>query len=1214
MKLKKYSLVILSIILILLVFASSASAADTNGTDIISIDESTNNEKLALDYSPDTSGESNDTNIIENNENNLLSADNDESGNVLRDGTGTFADLQTEISTALSSGNYVKLTKDTYTYAGSGSQIEIGKSCTIDGNGAVIDMAGSNIRVFYITASDVTIKNLTIKNANFNGNGGAIYFSSSGTVENCNFTNNTASNSGGAICFGSPGTTHEVRNCNFTANQASRKGGAIYFGSSGSVENCNFTNNSANFGGAIYFEYGSTHEVRNCNFTNNTASDRGGAVYFVGNGTVTNCNFTGNNATTGSAIYFYKYYSTDTLTISNSTFLNNRANAEALEVTKNENNITITFTGNDNLLNAICSRNDAEVTFTNVTYWSAKGIANTGSSTPGRSNKEAGQNITVSVIVNDVIVLSEVYLTNENGTIVLPTIAGDNYFIGARHDTDSYYTEKVNTTSNNTKFNVNVTSQTTNNKTVNITAKSNIPNEIIKGKLLFILPNGDEINATYATNGTWWALHIFDDVGDYNISASYIGLDNVTINNATISIRYEARVDVNNKTLNLEIGQNFTIVATTTPEGLDVTYVQDDSGVYIVDKNGVVTALKNGTGSVLVQIGGDGIYAKNSTIVNVTVSKVPTEISVLNDTLDLKVDGVVETGATLTPADAGNLTYTVSNSSVKVENGKIIALAEGSATITVSFAGDDKYAAAENKTIEVTVSPKPKENLTLEATVSPITIGEEAVIVVTGFKNATGTVSLVMLRIYYFGEIEDGLAKFTTQPLFGNTDAIISYHGDDNYNPVDIAIVIIIDYALSIDAPCEVTEGENATVTVTLPEDATGTVTIGNEAVPVVNGTASAVLTNLPVGTTNVSVTYSGDDKYNPIEDSVNVTVKPEFIIDAPDVVKYYHGPERFVVTITDGDGNPLADKSVDIIVNGVKYPRTTDANGCASIGLNLNSGNYTVSAVYNNTTVNATVTILSTVEGNDLVKVFRNATPYTAVFRDSEGNYLAKGTLVEYNINGVMYRKEVGENGVAKLNINLPQGTYIITAINTVTGENCANNITVLSRIVDNHDITKFYKNDTQYTVKLIGDDGNPVGAGEVVTFNINGVFYNRTTDENGVAQLNINLSPGDYIVTAEYKGCKVSNNIKVLPVLSAKDITKKQGGPEQFIATLLDGQGKPYEGQNVTFNINGVFYNKPTDSNGQAKLNINLQAGEYIITSSYNGTNVANKVTVIA
>ena len=159
---------------------------------------------------------------------------------------------------------------------------------------------------------------------------------------------------------------------------------------------------------------------------------------------------------------------------------------------------------------------------------------------------------------------------------------------------------------------------------------------------------------------------------------------------------------------------------------------------------------------------------------------------------------------------------------------------------------------------------------------------------------------------------------------------------------------------------------------------------------------------------------------------------------------------------------------------------------------------------------------------------------------------------------------------------------------------------------------MTKYYRNASQYTVKIIGDDGKAVGAGETVTFNINGVFYARTTNATGHAKLNINLQPGDYIITAEYKNCSVSNNVTVLPVLSANNLTKKYGTKDQFVATLVDGQGKAYANQTVTFNINGVFYNRVTNSSGQAKLNINLMPGEYIITSSYNGTNIANKITV--
>ena len=176
------------------------------------------------------------------------------------------------------------------------------------------------------------------------------------------------------------------------------------------------------------------------------------------------------------------------------------------------------------------------------------------------------------------------------------------------------------------------------------------------------------------------------------------------------------------------------------------------------------------------------------------------------------------------------------------------------------------------------------------------------------------------------------------------------------------------------------------------------------------------------------------------------------------------------------------------------------------------------------------------------------------------------------------------------------------------------ANNINVLSKIAENHDLVKYYKNDSQYVVKIIGDDGNPVGENEKVTFNINGVNYERKANASGYAILSINLAPGDYVITASYDGCNVANNIVVLPVLSAEDLTKKYGTPTPFIVNLVDGQGAPLANATVNFNINGKFYNRTTNETGIAALNINLIAGEYIITSSYNGANIANKITVTA
>ena len=308
-----------------------------------------------------------------------------------------------------------------------------------------------------------------------------------------------------------------------------------------------------------------------------------------------------------------------------------------------------------------------------------------------------------------------------------------------------------------------------------------------------------------------------------------------------------------------------------------------------------------------------------------------------------------------------------------------------------------------------------------------------------------------------------------------------------------------------------------------------------------------------------------------------------------------------------------MSNKSVTIVINKVTYNRTTDKNGIVSIGLNLHSGTYNATVTVDNRTVNSVVTVLTTVNGTDVVKMYKNDTQYYATFVDSEGKYLADGTIVTFNINGVMYERKIsGGKGQAKLNINLPAGKYVITATNPKTGEKESNNIVVLATIVENRDITKYYKNATQYTVKVLGADGNPVGVGKTVTFNINGVMSKKQTNESGIAQLNINLAPGDYVITASYEGYKVSNNIKVLPVLSASDLEMKYMDGSKFKATLLDGQGRLYAEQKIQFNVNGVLYHKVTDSFGQAELIINLLPGEYIITSSYNGANIANKITI--
>ena len=618
------------------------------------------------------------------------------------------------------------------------------------------------------------------------------------------------------------------------------------------------------------------------------------------------------------------------------------------------------------------------------------------------------------------------------------------------------------------------------------------------------------------------------------------------------------------------------------------------------------------------------------------IAKIDTNISVGINSLNLEVGDNEVILVNLVPVDAGNITFHSDNESVVIvdSDGNIIAVGVGSTNITVSFDGDDKYNPAEVN-VTVTVNVKEKVNSDINVSADAISEGEVAYVSVLLPGDATGNVTVILNGESNVININDTTVRGLNGVLSmlvayddlvaDNYTVIAIYSGDDKYYPSNASsrfeVIKVIKENITMNiAINHISEGENATIRVTLPCDASGIVTAlvngKNYTTLVKDGDATLNILELTAGNYTISVSYLGDDKYNPVTDDVNVIVEEDTsdIVTANNVTKYYKGLERFVVFVKDYQGNPIANKSVNIFINGVTYSRNTDANGTASIALGLSSGKYNVTTTVDNTTINSVVTVLSSINGNDIVKVFRNDTQYYATFYDSMGNPLKEGSEVTFNINGVMYHRKTNENGVARLNINLNAGEYILTAINPVNGEMYSNNIIVISAIINNADLVKYYKNDSQYVVTILGADGKAVGAGENVTFNINGVFYTRQTNASGQAKLNINLNPGNYIITAIYNGCMVSNYIEVMPILFAEDLVKKYGTSDQFRVLLLDNQGNPFPNQNITFNINGVFYNRTTNVDGYAALNIKLGAAKdtYIITSSYNGTSISNKIII--
>ena len=167
--------------------------------------------------------------------------------------------------------------------------------------------------------------------------------------------------------------------------------------------------------------------------------------------------------------------------------------------------------------------------------------------------------------------------------------------------------------------------------------------------------------------------------------------------------------------------------------------------------------------------------------------------------------------------------------------------------------------------------------------------------------------------------------------------------------------------------------------------------------------------------------------------------------------------------------------------------------------------------------------------------------------------------------------------------------------------------------------DVTKIYKADQPFEMVLTDAKGTPLNEKDVV-IKVNGVEYPRVTDKNGYAKLNINLNPGNYDVYCSfngdgtYDGSKSYAKCTVSPNLSASDLTMSQGDGSKFVVKATDADKKPIVGCAVNIIVNGVTYERVTDSNGQAFLNINLNQGIYnIIAKSYN-TTITKKITINA
>ena len=599
---------------------------------------------------------------------------------------------------------------------------------------------------------------------------------------------------------------------------------------------------------------------------------------------------------------------------------------------------------------------------------------------------------------------------------------------------------------------------------------------------------------------------------------------------------------------NINVGEDAVIsiaVPEVTSGVASVTVNGKSYNVAVVDGKGtlVVSNLAAGYYTVVAKFAENDIYLASMDTVRFTVSKLASTITVNVSNINVGEDAVISIAVPEVTSGVASVTVNGKSYNVAVVDGKgsliVSGLAAGSYDVVAKFAETDMYLASENSA-KFTVSKLVISSMDVD--VKDIKVGDDAVISVALPEDATGNVIVNVNGKNYTAVVKYGVASVTVSNLANGTYSVsVFYNGDDTYMPMEnstkFTVSKVSDYNMTVDI-ADIIKGENATITVTVPKDGTGSVVVTINGTDykgtVTNGTAKVIIPGLDEGTYKVVTFYAGDAKYDSmiVNGTITVNKNTKTTLTMDDVVKYFKGAQNLTAKLVDAFGNPIANATVYFTVNGKVYAKTTDKNGTASMGIGLVPNEYKVNAVFNGTkdydkaTANATVTVKNTVFGNDTTLYFCNGTKYVAKFLDSNGKALAN-TTVKFNINGVFYTRVTDENGTAGLGIRLDPKSYVITAYNPATGEERANNITVLPRLTA-QDLSMKYLDGSTFNATLVDGQGKAL-AGANITFNVNGVFYHKTTNANGVASLNIRLMAGEYIITSMYDNCWASNKITI-------------------------------------------------------------------------------------
>ena len=1130
----KYKSIILILSIFILISIASVSAGEVD-------------EKLTMsDENPEIESPSIENDLKTTDDNQALSKTNNDEIQSVKDNeiigedsdpntNATFNDLKKEIG----EGGNITLKHKFYNYDGTGQELEFINinipNSIIDGNGAVIDMKGSSTQAFHIENNNITVKNLTIKNA----------------------------------CRDTWGLAFYVN------------------GNDAKIVNCNFIDNNGHTRGVIFFEENINGAVTNCTFINNKGDQYswGGAIYNTnGNVAVTNCYFSGNYAGEGSDIY------SDACPVTADTCI--------FKDTGTTYNVQIVPPAL-NVDDFVALNNSGEKVTLDLKTNSGMSVNN--------------GNISISIYDknNDSLIGEYSCLSSEGWVVNLPV--GSYYAI---FNTEYAGFESINRTITvipNTEYYINVTPVTTSNKTVTISAKSNIPTDLIGGRLVFILPNGEEINGTYDSNGTWMVVHTFDKYGTYEINATYTNFKIMTVNSATITVR-KTNSTIHLDDIVLDYPESETVTVAT--EGAtSITAKIDDKSVSVVDNFTIqISDLDAGNYTLAVTTIPDETHLSVTKTVTITVNKA--SVKIVASDLELNLDDKSKVSYALEPEEATGRIYFISDNpevANVASDGNITALSAGTANITITFEGNINYEKT-TKTIKIKVN---KVNSTVNIPSQELEYKPSLNINV----DATGATGIIA-KIDGKDTKTDG---FTIEiPVDAGIYTLnVTTIPDKNHNPVTKTANITVN---KVDTEIGANDLELAfgdktkLVYVLLPEYAEGNITFSSSNPGVANVSTIGEVTAVSVGTANVTITFEGNKNYEKTTKTIKVKVDmANSTVNIGSSVLDYGNSLNITADTTGAKGITAKIDDKDAKVDGFTIEIPV-----------LNAGSYTLTVTtipeenYNAVTENATITVMklnSTLTVNNVTFDYNSIRSTTVTFTGATG---VNATVIN------QYQANVTVNGTNITVSNLNAGKYTLQ-VTTIAEENYnpvtkTASITVnkLKTALSGKSIATVYNANKNLVITLKDSKGNALNGVNITVQLKNTKTY--ITNKNG--QITVptkGLIPKTYTAKITFKGNtnyeKTSKNTvkvtvkKATPKITAKKKTfKRTVKTKKYSITLKTNQNKAMKGIKVTIKVNKKTYSAKTNKKGIATFKITklTKTGKYTAVVKFAGNKYYNAKAV--